>query len=429
MRKGNLFTAAALIFAFCLAASGQTQPSDETKEKEKKERKLIAAVAKSGNEFAFDLYAKLAAKNKGNLFFSPASIHTALTMTYAGARGTTAEQMAKTLHYTLKDDELPPAFALLIKKLNTPRLDREKQPVYQLTIANALWGQQGCPWVDEFLKVMKDSYGAPLHELNFKEQPEEARETINKWVEQQTKEKIKNLIPEGSLNETTRLVLTNAIYFKSCWQNPFEEKRRTKDRPFKLTAEEKINVPMMRQKNLLGYIATDDFQAVELPYCRNELAMFIFLPKKIDGMAEMEKNLTAENLQKWSTEQMKTEEVELSLPRFRIESSFSLGETLQAMGMPDALDIAKADFAGMCTNAGKNILSISEVIHKAYIAVDEEGTEAAAATATTMGTTADGPGRSQLKVFYADHPFVFVIRHKDTGSVLFIGRVMNPKSE
>ncbi len=426
MRKMNILTLMAVL-AVCLNASGLTPPPPGY-EKDQKEKKQIAAVVNGGNEFAFDLYTKLAADNKGNLFFSPASIHTALAMTYAGAKGTTAEQMARTLHYTLKDDELPPAFALFIKKLNTPRMDREDKPVYQLTIANALWGQQGYPWLEEFLKVTKDNYGASLQELDFKTQAEESRKTINKWVEEQTKEKIKNLIPEGVLDETTRLVLTNAIYFKSCWHEQFK-KENTKDESFNLTAEKKVDVPMMHQKGNVAYMETDDFQAVQLIYQYGDLAMFIFLPKKIDGLAGMEKQLTAENLKEWSVNKMKTAEVELSMPRFKIESSFSLGDTLKAMGMPDAFDKKLADFTGMCADAKKDQLRISQVIHKAFVAVDEEGTEAAAATAVVMvGATAVKP-KLESKIFKADHPFVFVIRHRDTGSVLFIGRVMNPKGE
>lgn len=409
--------------------------------------KDIAAAAKSGNYFATELYAQLAGKNEGNLFFSPASIHTALAMTYAGARGNTEKQMHQTLrlprtlmrnmgkHVSLKDgtgyfedlfvplpqERVHPAFAALIKKLNAPRLDHEKKPAYQLVIANALWGQKGYPWREQFIKVTKDNYGAGLNHVDFIRQAEPARLRINEWVEKQTKDKIKNLIPKGAIDSLTRLVLTNAIYFKSNWAEKFQ-KGATRDEAFTLSPGKTVKTPMMHQQKRHGYLETDTFQAVELSYRFRDLSMVVFLPKTVDGLAAFEKTLTAENLAGWLG-QLKRETVKLTLPKFEFTSQFGLADTLKAMGMTDAFSLATADFSGMTTAEN---LFISAVIHKAFVAVDEEGTEAAAATAVVMWLGA-APRPKEPKVFKADHPFVFMIRHRATGSILFMGRVTNPK--
>ena len=389
---------------------------------EKKGNDDLGAVVKSGNAFALDLYAQLAAGEKGNLFFSPASIHTALAMTYAGAGGQTADQLAKTLHFTVEREKLHPAFADLIKTLNSPRKDYEGKPAYALVVANALWGQKGYPFKADFTKLLKASYDAGLNEVDFAN-GEQARKTINDWIAQQTKDKIKDLIPQGVLSEMTRLVLTNAIYFKSNWAEKFE-KRATKDGPFRLSAEKTATVPMMHQKHRFGYAETEAFQTLELPYMSHDLSMVVFLPRKADGLADFEKTLTADNLPK-CLEQIKYMDVQVTMPKFKFTAQFRLAEKLRAMGIVDAFVANAADFSGMATIEK---LFISEVIHKAFVAVDEEGTEAAAATAVMMvGTGMQVP--TEPKVFTADHPFIFLIQHKASGSILFIGRVTEPKAE
>ncbi len=421
--------------------------------------KEIAAVAKSGNDFATDLYAKLAGKEKGNLFFSPASIHTALAMTYAGARGNTEKQMFTTLRFPIgkrwgsppvkgagmnmritgraipisapwSQDRLHPAFGTLIKKLNTPRKDHRGKPAYELVVANALWGQKGYPFKEEFTKTVKTNYNAGLEEVDYVKATEASRKKINAWVEKRTKQKIKNLIPRGVVNPDTRLVLTNAIYFKSNWDEKFE-KGATREGDFHTALTKTVRVPFMHQQESHNYMETDDFQAVEIYYKYGDLSMVIFLPKSygrppltIRGvLAAFEKTLTGQNLAKWLG-QFKRETVRLTLPKFKFISQFSLPETLKKMGMTDAFSEAAADFSGMTT---ADNLFISAVIHKAFVAVDEEGTEAAAATAVIVGLTAMPLRPKQPKVFKADHPFVFMIRHRATGSILFMGRVMNPK--
>jgi len=259
----------------------------------------VAAIAAGNSAFTCDLYAKLAAK-EGNLFFSPASIHAALAMTYAGAAGNTAEQMKNVLHFSLPGERLHPAFASLIGELNRAPEGRDKKPAYELFIANTLWGQRGYPFRADFLSLLKDSYGAGMNEVDFKtseESREQARKAINDWAATQTRDKIKDLIPAGLLTELTRLVLTNAVYFKSNWAEQFSE-GATRDDAFKLSADKSVNVPMMRLTKRFAYAETDDLQVLGMPYTMNCLSMFVLLPKKADGLAGLEKSLTAENLGK-----------------------------------------------------------------------------------------------------------------------------------
>jgi len=370
-----------------------------------------AAVVTGNNEFAFDLYGQLRTHD-GNLFFSPYSVSTALAMTYAGARGQTAEQMAKTLHFNLEQDRLPAAYARLVKTMNA---DSQKR-AYQLRVANALWGQQGYPFLPSFLKLAADSYGAGLHEVNFKA-IEAARHTINAWVEKETNDKIKDLIPAGVLRADTRLVLTNAIYFKGAWTSPFK-KNLTRDDAFFTAADKKTTVPMMNQTGSFKYLDQADFQALELPYEGKDLSLVVLLPKKVDGLADLEKKLTAASLKAW-TSKMHPDEVKVSLPKFKLTEEVQLQDTLARMGMPAAFQPEAADFSGM---DGDKDLFISAVLHKAFVDVNEEGTEAAAAT----GVVAAPAAIRLTTTFRADHPFVLLIQDKRSGSILFLGRVANP---
>ncbi len=394
-------------------------------------------IVEGNNKFALELYAKLRAR-EGNLFFSPYSISTALAMTYAGARGETEAQMARVLHFPTTmpigvwrdpDKELSKserawhrmrfhsAFGRIIKDLN----NRGKKGGYELTVANALWGQKGYGIVTNFIRVVLDYYSGECKQVDFVTATEDARKTINVWVEKKTRNKIKNLIPKGVLNRLTRLVLTNAIYFKGNWASRFE-KDRTKDAPFTLAGGEKVDVPMMNQTADFNYMETEDFQGLELPYVDDELSMIILLPKQVDGLAEFEKTLTLKNLSQWLA-RLHKRKVIVSVPKFKMTSQFRLAEVLKSMGMTDAFVPDVADFSGM---NGKRDLFIWAVIHKAYVDVNEEGTEAAAATAVVVGITSVMPGR--IPIFRADHPFLFLIRDNHSGSILFIGRMMNPKA-
>jgi serpin B len=382
----------------------------------------MEAVVEGNTEFAFDLYAKLKddpeiKEDGGNLFFSPYSISTALAMTWAGARGMTEKQMAEVLHFTLPQAQLHKAFGALEKQLN----EAGEEGRYELSVANALWGQAGLSFLEEFLELTEKSYGAGLKKVDFVTQTEQARRIINAWVEEKTKEKIKNLIKLGVLDPLTRLVLTNAIYFKGDWASRFD-KKRTRDEPFKLKRREQVKVPMMHVKDKFKYWADDKLQVLQLPYKDEELSMVILLPNEVDGLAEMEKTLTSENLEKW-LKGLRKQEVMVTLPKFKMTTDFELAEYLKKMGMPDAFRLPPADFAGM---TGDKSLFISAVIHKAFVAVDEEGTEAAAATAVVMSRTSVP---APPKVFRADHPFIFIIKDNRSQSILFMGRVMNPEQK
>jgi serpin B len=412
--KTTAILLAGLILAVSTTAFAERPPAAQ------KPGEDATAVANGGNAFALDLYRQLAKDQKDNLFFSPASIHTALAMTYAGAGGRTADQMAKTLHFTLGKEKLHPAFGELMKFLNSPGKGYDGKPAYQLVVANALWGQKGYPFKPEFTKLVKANYEAGLNELDFRDEPV-ARKTINDWVAQQTKDKIKDLIPQGVINDLTRLVLTNAIYFKSNWAHQFQ-KQATKEEDFHVSTDKKVKASMMHQKHYFGYLETDAFQALEMPYMVNDLSMVVFLPKKVDGLPDFEKSLTVENLPKWVAG-IRAEQVAVTFPKFKFTSQFGLADVLKGMGMADAFSPDAADFSGMTT---MEKLFISAVIHKAFVAVDEEGTEAAAATAVFMTSFFSPPPG---KPFTADHPFLFLIKHNKTGAILFLGRVMEPKAE
>ncbi len=376
------------------------------------------SVAQGNNKFALALYDKLR-EEKGNLFFSPYSISTALAMAYAGAKGQTQAQMADVLHFPTGPNDVnatkfQSVFGQIIKDLNA----RGAAGDYELAVANALWGQKGYSFLKEYLLLIETNYGGGLNEVDFVGAAEAARQTINKWVEQKTKDKIKDLIPQGMLNNSTRLVLTNAIYFKGKWANQFK-KERTQDEPFTLLDGQKINVPMMSQTEKFGYTEAEDFQLLELPYVKDELAMIILLPKKINGVADFEKKLTSENLSRWMGELHK-QKVVVSVPRFKMTQQFGLADTLRSMGMADAFSAQLADFSGM---TGTRELFISAVVHKAFVDVNEEGTEAAAATGVGMAMSA---APQKMPVFRADHPFIFLIRDNKSASILFIGRVMEP---
>lgn len=380
-------------------------------------------IVNGNNAFALDLYAQLK-NNEGNLFYSPYSISTALAMTYAGARDQTAEQMAQTLHFPeCKGSDSPGwmrtteqfhrAFGRVIDRLN----QQGKKNDYQLSVANALWGQKGYPFLDSFIELNNQYYDARIKQVDFVKETEKTQKKINQWVEDKTNEKIKNLIPQGALNALTRLVLTNAIYFKGNWAEQFD-KDMTKNADFFVSSDKTVTAPLMYQKEDFKYGQSDTLQLLELTYKGEDLSMLILLPKEKDGLADMEKELTTRNLAEWQ-KKMHKQEVEVFLPKFKMTSQFSLAETLEKMGMPDAFDVGKADFSGM---TGNKDLFISAVLHKAFVEVNEEGTEAAAATGVMMSLSM----ALEQSVFRADHPFVFIIKDNNTGSILFVGRVVDP---
>ncbi len=379
----------------------------------------LAALVSGNNDFAFDLYHNLIQEKDGNFFYSPYSISLALAMTYAGARGETETQMAQTLHYHLAQERLHPAFNnldLYFSSLGEGAQGSDNQG-FRLHIVNALWGQTGFTFLQDFLDLLAQNYGAGIRLLDFAANSEASRQTINDWVSQQTEGKITDVIPAGAIDELTRLVLTNAIYFNAAWAHPFDE-NQTSPAPFYLLDGNQKEVPMMQTTSSYGTFGGDDYQGVTLSYDGNQLEMVILMPKsgKFD---QVEKELTGE----WLTQQLAGREfhkVELYMPKFKVESDFSLVKSLSALGMPIAFS-DQADFSGM---DGKRDLRISDVAHKAYVAVNEAGTEAAAATAVIMGLTAAMP--ETIVQITLDHPFLFFIRDVQNGCILFAGRLLNP---
>jgi serpin B len=407
-----------LLLIALIAAPAGAQPAKED----------AVTTVRDANAFALELYAQLARVNPEkdqkaeNLFFSPFSIHSALAMTSAGARGSTLEQMGRTLHLTLPQERLHAAYGQWVQTLGAPPpLFRRGEVPFELVVANALWAQGGYPFHEPFKETLARHYKAGFNEVDYVRDTEGARKAINAWVEKQTREKIKELVPPGLLSEMSRLVLTNAIYFKSRWAEEFNEKF-TKPLPFHLLGGRDKDVPMMYQQDRFNYGQTDNAQVLELPYKGHVLSMIVLLPKKNDGLAELEKGLTAGSLAAW-TGTMERRKVKVTLPKFKMTSELRLSDVLKSMGMADAFEMKKADFSGIAT---AEPLFISEVLHKAYVDVNEEGTEAAAATAVVMMAGSEAPKPEEPVVFTADHPFVFLIRHNNSGTVLFMGRVTNP---
>jgi len=378
-----------------------------------------ASLVEGNSAFAFDLYQALREEG-GNLFYSPYSISPALAMTYAGARGQTAQQMADTLHFLLDQDRLHPAFNWLDTELagrgeGTKGKDGEG---FKLNIVNAIWGQKGYEFLSGFLDILVENYGAGLRILDFIGETEKSRLIINEWVSNQTEGRIEDLIPQGEISVWTVLVLTNAIYFNAAWEHPFNE-GMTADGQFYLLDGGHVKVPMMKQTESFGYADGKGYQAVELLYDGGELSMVILLPES--GKFEaFEETLNIQQVDSIISG-LKPIEVALTMPQFEFESEFSLKDTLAEMGMPVAFSSA-ADFSGM---TGTPDLYISQVIHKAFVSVDEAGTEAAAATAVIIMRNGYTPSEPAVEVTL-DRPFIFLIRDIETGAVLFVGRVMNP---
>jgi serpin B len=382
-----------------------------------------ALLVEGNSAFAFELYQALREKedNKdNNLFYSPYSISLALAMTYAGASGETAQRMAATLHFLLGQDRLHPAFNWLAAELAKRGEGAQGKDAkgFRLNIVNAIWGQKGYEFLPAFLDVLAENYGAGLRILDFINETEQSRVAINKWVSNQTEGRITDLIPPGVINELTRLVLTNAIYFNAAWAYPFN-KGATEDGPFYLLNGGQVTVRLMRQTESFGYIEGAGYQAIELPYDGGQLSMMILLPASGKFQA-FEEDLQARQVSDIIGGLQPTR-VALTMPKFEFKSQFSLKDILSNMGMPIAFSPDEADFSGM---TGNSELSISDVIHKAFVSVDEAGTEAAAATAVVVGITAV-PVEPPVEVTI-DRPFIFLIRDIETGAILFVGRVLNP---
>uniref|UniRef100_A0A1A8MTJ4 Leukocyte elastase inhibitor n=1 Tax=Nothobranchius pienaari TaxID=704102 RepID=A0A1A8MTJ4_9TELE len=378
-------------------------------------------LSKANTSFSLALFKKLGENdNSSNVFFSPFSISSALAMVMLGARGNTATQMSESLKTHDLRDGVHSDFAHLLSELN-----RSDAP-YALSVANRLFGEQSYQFVQDYLEETRKYYKAELETMDFIHNTETARLTINSWVEKETHGKIKDILDQGAVNGLTKLVLVNAIYFKGNWNKQFNESA-TRDTSFRINKNSSKQVKMMYQKSKfpLTYISEAACQVLEMPYKGKELSMLIFLPNNIEdsttGLEKLESVLSYENFVEWTRPDMMDEvEVQVGLPRFKMEEKYDMKAVLMSMGMVDAFDMGKSDFSGM---SPANDLFVSEVYHKAFVEVNEEGTEAAAATAAVMML------RCALRpaTFIADHPFLFFIRHNPSNSVLFAGRYCSPE--
>ncbi|XP_067253607.1 leukocyte elastase inhibitor-like isoform X7 [Chanodichthys erythropterus] len=376
----------------------------------------MEALSSANTQFSLNLFKKISGGNaSGNVFYSPVSISSALAMVSLGARGNTAAQMFKVISHF--EDQIHSSFNKFMSEMNKPGVP------YVLNVANRLYGEQSYQFVEKFLNDAKRYYEAGLEKVDFKTKSEAARVTINKWVEKKTQGEIKDLVPQGAVNAMTRLVLVNAIYFKGNWEKKFP-KEATRDAQFKINQNRTKPVKMMHQKDQfpLAFIPEMNCQVLELPYVGKNLSMLIILPNEMEddttGLQKLEKALTYEKLMEWTKpSNMRQQEVRVSLPRFKMEEKYDMKSLLISMGMEDVFDTQKVNLSGMSSN---NDLVLTKVIHKAFVEVNEEGTEAAAATGAIVAVRSLGP------MFNADHPFLFFIRHNPSNAILFYGRFCSP---
>jgi serpin B len=394
-----------------------------------------APAALAVNELGLDLYRKIG-KEADNLVFSPYSIQIALAMAFAGADGETRTQMAKALHYAGGD--IHESFSLLRNSLDaevsksvvqakeSKAAGGPSEPI-TLEIANRLFGQRGTQFRPSFLNLVQVQYAAPLEEYDFAKHPDQATEGINQWIGEKTHGRIRNLIPQGALNAQTRLVLANAIYFKAAWSSEFSA-NATKPEPFHVRGGTALDLPTMTRRGQFGFLKRDGFSAITLPYISGDLQFLVVLPDSNDGLRTIESQITAEVLA--GCARAESQELVIHLPKFKLEPpTVLIGDALQSLGMRSAFDSPRgsANFDRMAPRAKTDYLAISEVFHKAFISVDEKGTEAAAATAVAMGPMSVPPRPTQPLVIRIDHPFLYAIQDRQTGACLFLGRVTEPR--
>jgi serpin B len=380
----------------------------------------LASVAAGNNAFAFDLFAKIGAA-KGNVAFSPASIFSALTMVWGGARGETAAEIQRLLHAEGPQQQAVEAAGKVTASFS--RLDGK----LTLRVANRLFGEKSYSFEGSYLDQTKTWFGAPLQPLDFKNDPESGRANINQWIATATNDRIKDLLPPGSVSTDTRLVLTNAIYFLGQWKAAFL-KEATRDEPFHPTPTDSKNVPMMHQSETLGFAAIGGVKVLELPYTGGEVGMTLVLPDALDGLEAIEKQLSPQTFATWIGA-LHQSEVDVSIPRFEVDPPrpIALKPQLQALGMKLAFE-RTADLTGIANPPSpEERLFISAVFHKAFVKVDEKGTEAAAATAVLAEAVASVP--PPKPEFRADHPFLFFLRDLRSGLILFMGRVADPTAK
>jgi serpin B len=370
----------------------------------------VSSLVDSLNDFSFNFYQQIGTSEDGNIFFSPYSIFVALSMAYEGARGNTATEMQNVLNVLQNDSATLGSFGRVYNLLN------QNQVGYTISTANAFWAHQDYTFLKEYLGLLQNFYMAEANELDFAKNVE-AAETINNWIEEQTHDKIKDMIQADMLSDYTKLVLTNAIYFKGLWADPFHPDD-TYETDFELASEETVKVNMMDSgDSIFNYTETEDLQILQLNYYGNDLSMIIILPKE-NNISIAESTINAGNLSNWRNNLI-AEKIDVEIPKFKFEKKYQLNNMLKEMGIIDAFNPGMANFSGM---DGTDNLFISKALHQSYVEVNEEGTEAAAATSIIMELTAI----PDIIEFKADHPFIFLIQHEETGAILFMGKVMNP---
>ena len=372
----------------------------------------VKSVVEGNTAFAIELYQQLKSQ-PGNLFFSPYSISSALAMAYGGARGQTEAEMAKALHFSQPSQDTHAAFATLAARMK----EIQRRSRVTLTAANSLWCQRDYPFTDAFRSLTRTRYEAEAQFVDFKHAAESACGEINSWVARKTKQKIQNLIGPGQLTDVTRLLLCNAIYFKGTWAVRFDP-NNTRPAPFFTSPEHSLQAQMMWQESEFKAVEADDVSLLELRYTGDDLSMIILLPHAVEGLSDLEDRLNAEDLGQWiaGLDQARPAELSVLLPRFKTTQTLELARELAALGMPSAFN-RTSDFSGM---TGTRELGLSEVVHQAFVEVNEEGTEAAAATAVHAYL------KSMSRSVHVDHPFIFLVRENRTGSVLFLGRIVDP---
>jgi serpin B len=379
-------------------------------------------IVPADDGFARALFARLSA-GEGNVVVSPASVESCLLLALAGARGETAAQIAEMLHVSGDGpaDKKSVDVGRLLDRYRSLAAEpsQDKNSKNRLVIANSAWVQRGLPIHDAFSKLLQTNDRATCNIVDFAAETEAARSAINAWVDAQTQHKIKELLAPGTLDSTARLVLANAIYFKGQWIKPFD-KALTRVQPFHRPGAADIRVPIMHKDSRFSYFETESYQALELPYLQDGMAMVVWLPRKAENLAAVEREISSASIAN-SLSKLTLTSVEVFLPKFDVDQNTSLGDVLMALGMKDAFSPA-ADFSGITDER----LALSAVVHQALVEVDEQGTEAAAASGAIAVTAAALPDRGEKKVFRADHPFVFAIRNRQTGHILFAGRVEKP---
>ena len=395
----------------------------------------VREIVKANNQFAIELYSEISSNNSDrNIFFSPWSISNIMAMVYEGARGETAEEIQGVFHFPSDNSLRRSSYAKMLNILN------KAHGKYTLKIANAIWLQKEYPFLDEYKDIIKRYYLGEVENLDFVNAPRDASSKINDWVSKNTNHKIRNIVSPGMFNEYTRIALTSAIYFKARWKHEFD-KSDTKQEDFTLPSGLKVRVPMMRLKDedlFFNYTESDGVQILELPYKGDKISMLVLLPRtemdenlfrmlemrgiepQLSDLPQLESILSEEKLQEWRNK-LRPERVSIHLPKFTFETSYSLHTYLKNMGMNLAFTWPGANFSGM---DGTEMLYIDKVLHKAYVDVNEEGTEAAA---ITFGPMVAGAAIPRYIEFRADHPFIFIIQERKTGAILFIGRVVDPR--